>query len=148
MYAPTPHGEQSSLPCAGAGHVKLLEQRALAPLLTSATETSSGREGPWRGGLPLQALAALATPASHLRQHILSSIQHLLPAMLADSISNEHNEKMTAAMLHVISHSLAPFGEEESAAAASIGLDLLTGVAQLTLVLPWPHWFVLGAKHL
>ncbi|KAL3149263.1 hypothetical protein ABBQ32_002080 [Trebouxia sp. C0010 RCD-2024] len=118
---------------AGAGHAKLLEQRALAPLLTSATNISSGQGAPWRGGLPLQALAALATPASHLRLHILSSIQNLLPAMLAASISNEHNEQMLAAMLHVISHSLAPFAEEESTAAGSIGLDLVTGVAQLTL---------------
>lgn len=139
MYATAPHQEQSSLPCAGAGHAKLLEQRALAPLLTSATNISSGQGAPWRGGLPLQALAALATPASHLRLHILSSIQNLLPAMLAASISNEHNEQMLAAMLHVISHSLAPFAEEESTAAGSIGLDLVTGVAQLTLVMPCPR---------
>lgn len=125
------------LPSADAGHTKLLEQRALEPLLHRATETSPGQQGPWQGALPLQALAALAAPCSNLRRHILSSMQQLVPAMLAASIGDEHNQQMLVAMLHVICHKLAPFAEKESAAAGSLGLNLLTGVVQLTKVSPY-----------
>ena len=122
------------LPFADAGHTKLLEQRALEPLLHEATEKSPGQQGPWQGALPLQALAALAAPSSHLRRHILSSIQQLVPAMLAASIGHEHNQQMLVAMLHVIHHKIAPFAERESEAAGSLGLNLLTGIVQLTKV--------------
>lgn len=114
--------------------MKLLEQRALVPLLESATERNPSQQGPWQGALALQALAALAAPASHLRRHILSSMQQLVPAMLAASVENEHNEQMVVAMLHVIRHKLAPFGDKETEAAGSLGLHLLTGTSQLTTV--------------
>lgn len=127
------------LPFAGAGHSKLLEQRALEPLLESATQTRPGQQGPWQGALPLQALAALAAPSSLLRRHILSSMQQLVPAMLAASIGNEHNQQMVVAMLQVIRHKLAPFAEEESEAAGSLGLNLLTGLVQLTTVKSCPY---------
>ena len=96
---------------------------------------SPSQQGPWQGALPLQALAALAAPTSHLRKHILSSMQQLIPAMLAASIGSEHNQQMVVAMLHVIRHKLAPFIDRESEAAGSLGLNLLTGVAQLTTVM-------------
>ena len=114
--------------------MKLLEQTALAPLLERATERSSSQQGPWRGALPLQALAALATPTSHLRTLILSSIQQRLPAMLAASIGSQPNQQMVVAFLEVIRHKLAPFADKESEAAGSIGLNLLHGTVELTTV--------------
>lgn len=125
---------QFILPFADAGHTSLLERRALAPLLESATETNPPQQGPWQGALALQALAALAAPTSHLRRQILSSMQQLVPAMLAASIGNEHNQQMVVAMLHVIRHKLAPFADQETEAAGSLGLNLLTATLQLTAV--------------
>ena len=61
-------------------------------------------------------------------------MQQLVPAMLAASIGNEHNQQMLGAMLHVIRHKLAPFADRESEAAGGLGLNLLTGVLQLTTV--------------
>ena len=130
--------QQFILQLADAGHMSLLEQGALAPLLESATATNSSQQGPqqgpWQGALALQALAALAAPALHLRRHILGSMQRLVPAMLAASIGNEHNQQMVVAMLHVIRHKLAPFADNETEAAGSLGLNLLTATLQLTTV--------------
>lgn len=95
---------------------------------------NSPQQGLWQGTPALQALAALAAPASHLRRQILSSMQRLVPAMLAASIGNERNQQMVVAMLHVICHKLAPFGDKETEAAGYLGLHLLTGTWQLTTV--------------
>ena len=97
---------------------------------------SLSQQGPWQGMRPLQALAALAAPFSHLRRRILSSMQQLVPATLAASIGNQHNQQMVVAMLHVICHKLSPFAEKESEAAGSLGLNLLTGIVQITTVNP------------
>lgn len=120
--------------CADAGHISLLKARALEPLLEGATETRAGQQGPWQGGLPLQALAALAMPRSPLRSHILSSIQQLLPAMLAASVSHEHNQQMLTGVLHAVRHKTAPFADSERGVAASISQDLFSGIVQLTKV--------------
>ena len=117
---------------AAAGHTDLLEQDALDALLDGATETSTA--GQWQGALPLQALAALAAPASRLRGRIMSSIQQMLPAMLAVSISNQHNQQMLIGVLEAVRHKLAPFAQSEEDVAAAISLDLLTGMRQLTMV--------------
>ena len=119
---------------AGAGHFELLEGKALHPLLEGATETRAGREGPWQGALPLQALAALATSSPPLRSCILHSIQQLLPTMLAASVDNEHNQQMLVGALHMLRYKLAPFSSTEGDVAKSIGLSLLTGIVQLTTV--------------
>ncbi len=117
---------------AAAGHTDLLEQDALDTLLEGATETSTA--GHWQGALPLQALAALAASASRLRGRIMSSIQQMLPAMLAASISNHHNQQMLVGVLQAIRYKLAPFAQSEEDVAAAVSLDLLTGMRQLTMV--------------
>lgn len=117
---------------AAAGHTDLLEEDALDALLEGATETSTA--GQWQGALPLQALAALAAPASRLRGRIMSSIQQMLPAMLAASISNQHNQQMLIGVLEAVRHKLAPFAQSEEDVAAAISLDLLTGMRRLTMV--------------
>lgn len=119
---------------AGADHLDLLEKAALGPLLEGATETRAEQQGNWQGALPLQALATLATPQYHLRTCIVTSIQQLLPALLAAAINNEHNQQMLVGVLHILCHKLAPFAEKEGEIAKSIGLDLLTGMVQLTAV--------------
>ncbi len=117
---------------AAAGHTDLLEEDALDALLEGATETSTA--GQWQGALPLQALAALAAPASRLRGRIMSSIQQMLPAMLAASISNQHNQQMLIGVLEAVRHKLAPFAQSEEDVGAAMSLDLLTGMRQLTMV--------------
>ena len=117
---------------AAAGHTDLLEQGAIDALLDGATETSTA--GKWQGALPLQALAALAAPASRLRGRIVSSIQQMLPAMLAASISNQHNQQMLIGVLETVTHKLAPFAQAEEDVAAAMAVDLLTGMRQLTMV--------------
>ena len=117
---------------AAAGHTDLLEQDAIDALLEGATETSTA--GQWQGALPLQALAALAAPASRHRGRIMSSIQQMLPAMLAASISNQHNQQMLVGVLEAVRDNLAPFAQSEEGVAAAISLDLLTGMRQLTMV--------------
>ncbi len=109
----------------------MLEQHALEPLLEGPTETTAGQ---WEGALPLQALAALATPGCKLRGRILSSFQQLLPTMLAASISNDYNQQMLVGILHVLRHKLAPFTQGEGDAATAVAMDLLTGMIQLTTV--------------
>ncbi|KAA6427990.1 MAG: MMS19 nucleotide excision repair protein [Trebouxia sp. A1-2] len=116
---------------AAAGHTDLLEQGAIDALLDGATETSTA--GKWQGALPLQALAALAAPASRLRGRIVSSIQQMLPAMLAASISNQHNQQMLIGVLETVTHKLAPFAQAEEDVAAAMAVDLLTGMRQLTM---------------
>ena len=117
---------------AAAGHTDLLEQDAIDALLEGATETFTA--GQWQGALPLQALAALAAPASRHRGRIMSSIQQMLPAMLAASISNQHNQQMLVGVLEAVRDNLAPFAQNEEGVAAAISLDLLTGMRQLTMV--------------
>ena len=117
--------------CAAAGHSKLLEEVALEPLLAGATETTAGQ---WQGALVLRALAALATPGSHLRSRILSSIRQMLPTMLAGSVSNSHHQEMLVGVLRVLRHHMAPFSPAEGEVATAVGMDLLTGVIQLTMV--------------
>ena len=109
-----------------------MEEGAIDSLLEGATETTTA--GQWRGALPLQALTALATPGSRLRGRVLSSIQEMLPTMLAASVSNQHNQQMLVGVLHAIRHKLSPFAESEGDVAAAVALNLLTGMVQLTTV--------------
>jgi len=64
----------------------------------------------------------------------MSSIQQMLPAMLAASISNQHNQQMLIGVLEAVRHKLAPFAQSEEDVAAAISLDLLKGMRQLTMV--------------
>lgn len=117
-----------------AGYSELLEKHALQPLLEGMTEITAGQQEQWQGDLPLQALAALAAHKSHLRSHIMSSIQQMLPTLLAASVGSTHNQQMLIGILDVISHKLAPFEDGEGEVATAVAVDLLTGVLQLTKV--------------
>ena len=117
---------------AAAGYTKQVEEGAIESLLEGATETTTA--GQWQGALLLQALTALATPGSELRGRVLSSVQEMLPTMLAASVSNQHNQQMLVGVLHAVRHKLSPFAECEGDVAAAMALDLLTGIVQLTTV--------------
>ena len=54
--------------------------------------------------------------------------------MLAAALNNEHNQQMLVGVLCVLRHKFAPFAEQEGEMAKAIGLDLLTGMVQLTAV--------------
>ena len=69
-----------------------------------------------------------------LRGRILSSIQQLLPTMLASSVSNAHNQQMLVATLQTFRNLLGECKPNDAPVATAVTTDLLTGMEQLTKV--------------
>ena len=75
-----------------------------------------------------------ASNASSLRGQILSSLQQLLPTMLASSVSNTHTQQMLVGVLQAFKELLGECQPGGEAVATPVATDLLTGMEQLTKV--------------